>query len=159
MSLACAYALVHCRCLHCRMALRAPVAKGQPSNDNPVDVIFWMTAIVPNALDGRITSTSHSIDCVIRTVDVNHNSASAFAAQYALRHFGGRPASKRGRFGRRLASQNESFRSRPAFKKTRPYRTDRQPDHQERNSGRDRPHLYPLQTPLRNSKSNLFLSC
>jgi hypothetical protein len=75
------------------MTLRAPVAKGQPSDDNTVDVTFWMTGAVPNALYRRITSTSHSIDCVIRTVDVNHNSASAFAAQFALCHFGRRPAS------------------------------------------------------------------
>jgi hypothetical protein len=74
------------------MAFRAPVAKGQPSNDNPVDVIFWMSGAVPNALYRRITPTSHSIDCVIHTVDVNHNSASAFAAQFALRRFGRRLA-------------------------------------------------------------------
>jgi hypothetical protein len=49
------------------------------------------------------------------------------------------------------------FRNRPAFKKARAHRTDRQPDHQERNEGS--PHLYPLQTRLRNSRSNLFLSC
>jgi hypothetical protein len=70
------------------MILRAPVAKGQPSDDNTVDVTFWMTGAVPNALYRRITAASHSIDCVIRTVDVNHNGASAFAAQFALRHFG-----------------------------------------------------------------------
>src|SRR6266487_3670008 len=102
------------------MILGAPVAKGQASDDNAVDVTFWMSGAVPNVLYRRITSTSHSIDCVIRTLDVNDNSASALAAHFALRHLGRRPALQKERLGRR-----------PALQKECPYRADCQPDYQE----------------------------
>jgi hypothetical protein len=114
------------------MILRAPVAKGQTSDDNAIDVTFWMSGTVPNTLYRRVTSTGHSIDGVIRTVDVNDNSPSALAAHFALRHFGRRPVLQKERFGRR-----------PAVKKERPYRADCQPDHQECNGTRDRPHFTP----------------
>jgi len=96
------------------MILRAPVAKGKPSNDNTVDVTFWMSGAVPNTLYRRITSTSHSIDRVIRTIDVNHNSANDFASSSPcaisegdLLLKGG--ASEEGPFLKTSVSEGESF--------------------------------------------------
>ena len=109
-----------------------------------------MSGAVPNALDRRVTSTSHSVYCVIRTVDVNDNSPSALASHLALRHFGRRSALQKDGLGRRSA-----LGRRPAFQKRRPQRANCQPDHQECSGSGDRPHFHPLDTRLRETQGRL----
>ena len=72
--------------------LRFPIAKGEACDDNAVNVAFGISGGVPNALYRRITATCHSIDRVVVPRNVDNNGTGAFAAHFALRHFGNRTA-------------------------------------------------------------------
>jgi hypothetical protein len=70
---------------------RLPLTQRQTSCDQTVDVGVWISVVVPNLLQRRVTRARYSVRGIILAKNPHDNGAAVFATQFTHGHVGKRP--------------------------------------------------------------------